>query len=431
MMIAEKTLNNSPKHPIAAQSSARMRLSRLLKPGWNLTAFERLILWIRLASSTLIIALGITVMVGPITAPTTFALARFGTKSSDITKGLFDVLKDAVEVFGSTDVNNGVGLTTSEIFILTDYAASQIKSVPQYIAITLYGRCDINFNTTFKYGPNGHAIEVRNSSVIEVCFTTGPEYVFDYREVLSQLGLDIILSYAYDQNLPAVLGLSSSYSEYIKNLQDRKIDVVYLIMAVMPLEIIIVVLTVWYYSIKGKHINPLKERVLSHLISVISLTAFVTGLTGAISLVWLAFNLKNRIKSELEAFGFSYGLESAWFTCLWFFAFFMLVSTLAWCGLEWCLSDSQRPYNDETQNNILRYRAGLFVDANGSFTDNASSDGDIYRTRSNTGATSRDRANLNPFTAEEVELQDIALYSSGDDECDPQKVVKPSSAMYF
>lgn len=408
-----------------------MRLSRLFKPGWNLTAFETLILWIRLVSSTLIIALGVTVTIGPVTAPTTFALARFGTKSSDITKGLFDVLKEAVEVFGSTDVNNGVGLTTSEIFILTDYAASQIKSVPQYISITLYGRCDINFNTTFEYGPNGHAVEVRNSSVTEVCVDSGPEYVFDYREVLSQLGLDIILSYAYDQDVASVLGLSSSYSEYIKSLQARKTVVVYLIQIVIPLEIIIVVLTVWYYSIKGKHINPLKERVLSHLISVISLTVFVTGLTGVISLVWLAFNLKGRIKSELEAFGFSYGLESAWFTCLWFFAFFMLVSTLAWCGLEWCISESKQPYNDETQNNILRYRAGLFVDANGSSTDNASSDVDIYRTRSNTGAISRDCFDANAPTVEEVELQDIALYSSGDDECDPQKTVKPSSTMYF
>ncbi|QLQ79940.1 hypothetical protein HG537_0C05890 [Torulaspora globosa] len=408
-----------------------MQLSRLFKPGLNLTGFERLILWIRLVSSTLIIALCLTVIIGPLTAPTTFALARFGTKSSDITKGLFDVLKEAVEVFGSTDVNNGVGLTTSEIFILTDYAASQIKSVPQYIAITLYGRCDINFNTTFINGRNGHAVEVRNSSVIQVCTNTGPEYVFDYREVLSQLGLDIILSYAYDQNVPTVLGLSNSYGEYIKSLQERKIDVVYLIMAVTPLEFIIVVLTVWYYSIKGKHINPLKERVLSHLISVISLTAFVIGLTGVISLVWLTFNLKDRIKSELEAFGFSYGLESAWFTCLWFLAFFMLVSTLAWCGLEWCLSDSQQPYNDETQNNILQYRAGLFVDANGSFTDNASSDGDLYRTQSNTGPANRDFVNSNTSTVEEVELQDIALYSSGDDECDPQKTVKPSTTMYF
>lgn len=379
----------------------------------------------------LIIALGITITVGPLTAPTTFQIARFGTRATDITKGLFDVLKEAVEVFGSTDVNNGVGLTTSEIFILTEYTASQIRDVPQYIAITLYGRCDISFNTTLKHGPDGKTYEIRNSSVVEVCFKTGPNYVFDYREVLSQLGLDIILVYAYNQNLPAVLGNSSSYGGYMKNLQDRKVNMVYLIISVLALEAVIFILTLWYYTIKGKLINPLKERVLTHIISLISFVVFVVGLTGVISLAWQALNVKNRISSELKAFGFSYGLGFTWFTCLWFFAFFILVSTLAWSGLEWCISDVQRPYNDGTQNNILRYRAGVFTDANGTSSGNASSGSDLNLTHSNARDTCRDNTNTERDRVEEVELQDIALYSSGDDEYNPERTVKPSSTMFF
>lgn len=416
---------------IEPDCTAKMRFSRFFGLAGKLTAFERLMLCIRLISTALIFAMGLVILLGPITAPSTFQMAKFGTRSSDITKGLFAVLKETIEVFGSTDVNNGVGLTTSEIFILTDYTASQIKNVPQYIVISLYGRCDIKYNTTMRQDPNGASYEVRNSSVVEVCFNTGPGFIFDYREVLLQLGLDIILVYAYDHEMSAPLGLLESYNEYMKTLKSLKANAVYLLISVLWLEIVIFILTVWYYKIKGKLINPLKERILTHVISFFSLAVFVMGLTGAITLAWLALTMKQKISSELKAFGFSYGLGLTWFSCLWIFTFFIVVSTLAWCGLEWCVSDVQRPYNDGSKNNILSYRAGVFTEANGTSVGNMSSGSDLYSSHLDTNVYIRDTTNADRDRAEEVELQDIALYSSGEDELNPGRTVKPSSTMYF
>lgn len=411
--------------------SGGMRLGRVFRFADDLTAFETLVLWIRLASSALIIALGLAVIIGPITAPTTFRIATFGTKSTDIIGGLFKELKQAVEVYGSTDVNNGVGLTTSEIFILTSYTASQINNVPQYIAISIYGRCDISFNTTQGLDKEGHVVDVRNSSVVEVCYNTGRNYVFDYREVLAQLGMDIVLVYAYDQEVSAPLGLSQSYNEYVTDLRRKKVNMVNLLISALVLESAIVILSLWFYAIKGRLINPLKERVINHTISLLSFVVFLLGFTGTISLAWLSFRLKSRITSELSVYGFTYGLGFTWFTCLWLFAFNILVSTLAWSGLEWCISDTQQPFNDGTQNDILRYQTGVLTDAGGAsideFPDNQDSNDNHLRLAHGGGRSS----SFGSDSAEEVELQDIALYSSDDSEANFKRTIKPSSTMFF
>lgn len=408
-----------------------MRIGRILRFAEDLTAFETLVLWIRLISSALIIALGLAITIGPVTAPRTFRVAKFGTKSTDIIGGLFKELKEAVEVYGSTDVNNGVGLTTSEIFILTAYTASQINDVPQYIAVSIYGRCDISFNTTQALNKKGEVVEVRNSSMVEVCYRTGRDYVFDYREVLSQLGMDIVLVYAYDQEVSAPLGLSNTYNEYMKELRRKKVNMVNLLISALVLEGAILILTVWYYTIKGRLMNPLKERILGHTISLLSLVVFILGLTGTISLAWLALKLKNRIITELSVYGFTYGLGFTWFTCLWLFAFGILVSTLAWSGLEWCMSDVQQPYNDGTQNNILRYQTGVFTDAGDASSNNLSDDRESSDNHLRLTRSSGRNASVDSDSAEEVELQDIALYSSDDSDVNFKRTLNPSSTMYF
>lgn len=400
----------------------------LMKPFENLTALEALIMWLRLISSTLIVALGIAITVGPAVSPDIFRSARFDTRPSDITRGLFEVLKEAVEVYGSTDVNNGVGLTTSEIYILTEYTAGQIKNVPQFIMISLYGRCDISYDTTEELDNNGNVIEVRNSSIVETCYMTGPDYVFDYREVLSQLGLDIVLDYAYDQDQSNPLGLSSSYNEYVDILRRRKVNMIRLLYAVVCLETFIIIFTIWYYAIKGRLLNPFKERMLSHVISLLSLAAFICGLTGIISLTWLNYKFKSRIKSELKAFGFSYALGSPWFTCLWILAFFIIVSILVWSGLEWCISDVEQPYNDGTQNNMLGYEAGVFTEVEDPVAYN---EGTFGTESGNSDAVLRNDSFGANDRSEELELQDIALYSSDDGEIKLQRTVKPSTAMHF
>ncbi|AQZ15637.1 ECM7 (YLR443W) [Zygosaccharomyces parabailii] len=412
-----------------------MQISRVrkvaMRPFENLTALESLVQWLRLISSTLIIALGLVATVGPLTSPNTLRMAQFDTRPADITQGLFQVLKHAVEVFGSTDANNGVGLTTSEIYILTAYTEGQIQNIPQFITLNIYGRCDVSFKTRTE-DPGGTEVQVRNSTIAESCHRAGPDYIFDYRSVLSQLGLDIVLDYAYDKDGASTVLMSGSYNEYMSNLRNQKRNMLSLLYAVICLEACILVMTFWYYIIKGRFINPFKERFLMHSISFLSFTVFICSLTSIITLTCINYKLRNRIRNELQAFGFSYSMGNSWITCIWFMAVFVIISTLVWSGLEWCISDSQ-DYRDGSQNNILSYQPGVFMDQSEIEAPHDSREQDLYHTDSisNTINILRRSPEEGSDFAEEMELQDLALYSSDDSELMMQRTVKPSSTMQF
>lgn len=207
-----------------------------------------------------------------------------------------------------------------------------------------------------------------------------------------------------------------------------------LLYAVICLEACILAMTFWYYIIKGRFINPFKERFLMHSISLLSFTVFICALTSIITLTCINYNLRNRVKNELKAFGFAYSLGTSWLMSIWFMAVFVIISTLVWSGLEWCISDSQ-DYGDETQNNILSYEPGVFMDESELRDSNDDfEDGEVYRSNIDTSQTGGWHRSVNDYESdcvEEMELQDLVLYSSEDSDLMMQRTVKPSSTMQF
>ncbi|CCK69088.1 Ecm7p KNAG_0B06620 [Huiozyma naganishii CBS 8797] len=326
------------------------------RPFENLTALERLVQVVRLVSTAVVIALVTVLCSGPAVFPQRFYMSRLDTFSSDIASGIFSALRGNIETGssgGSTEINNGVGLTTSELLILTSYTISQVRNVPQFITVSLYGTCDAWFASSTESMPtfdtDGGFAKVTGSVVTYDCQYHGPDYLFDYREVLSNVGLDIVLDYAYNKDQTTTgttmgTGMSTDgskqYTSYIRRIRLLKERTIRLLYAVDGAECAILVLTVWYYYIRGRHISPVKEKVLLHGTSLLSLMVLVCGLTAVICLAWINYSVQDKIKVELEAFGFSYHLGGAWFTCLWVLAFFFGVSALMWSGLEWCIADS-------------------------------------------------------------------------------------------
>lgn len=320
------------------------------KPFENLNALERLIQSIRLFSSVLIICLSLVLTVGALVNPKYLYMGKLNTSSVDIANGLLDVLKNSVESSRPTNINNGVGLTTSEILILTKYAEAQVNNVPQYITSSIYSWCATRYNTTSKKNIKGKTVPVRNTPMKTTCERAGSSYIFDYRDLLSDLGLDIVLNYAYDSdNNP---GISSSYSNYLVNNRHIKVKMINLLYTVACIQFILFVCTMWYYFIKGRSLNVLKERILIHSISLGSLVVFICTLISAINLASLNIKARSKIEVELQGFGFSYHLGNAWFVFLWLLVLFSFVSCLVWSGLEWCISD-----NNEDQS--VEYQIGI------------------------------------------------------------------------
>ena len=152
-----------------------MQVSRvrdiITRPFQNLTALEKVVQWLRLGTTLLIISFGLALTVGPLSSPRTLYMSRLDTYSADITTGLFTVLRQSMEQSTSTEENNGVGLTTSELYILTAYTESQIKNVPQYITVSLYGRCDSTYTMVEVFDSEGNMHSVKNSTTKSTCST--------------------------------------------------------------------------------------------------------------------------------------------------------------------------------------------------------------------------------------------------------------------
>jgi len=297
------------------------------------------------------IAFSVTLVLGPLTIPDRLYMSRLNSYSHDITEGIFQALSDAMESGASSTINNGVGLTTSELYILTAYSSAQVSNVPQYITISLYGTCSTYYTTADDDNDDWYVYEntktkgttsysQQNSTAIRQCLWEGFDYVLDYREILTSLGLDIVLSYAYGQTDGSGSSVGTAYEGYIQVMKLNKRQYLTLFMVVIFFQIIAFVLTFWYYLIKGRYINTAREKTLLHVITFLSFCVFVMGLVSLMDLVWLNYSFQKKIRGELMSFGFEYKLGEAFFTCLWMVVFFISVSCMAWSGLEWCVSDS-------------------------------------------------------------------------------------------
>lgn len=363
----------------------------VLLPFQDLNATEQFIQIIRLASSLMIILFGLIISILPYTKPQHLYMGKLNTLRADITSGVFTVLRDNLDSNGATDINNGVGLTTSEILVLTSYAFEQVQDIPAFILVTIYGRCDADYIASPSNSSENDLdsaldtdnIDVDGTSVVDefdttpdsgtffVCQYRGPDYLFDYRTALSSVGLDIVLEYAYGSKASK----QSTYETYIAKISLLKQRVLKLFYATVAIEFLISMLTIWYYYIKDRRLNVFMERFLAHLLSFLSLFVFIAGMIYSVSLLWINYSMREKIDKELLAFGFSYHVGVAWTTMMIVWLVFIGISCLVWSGLEWCVTnngsfkvdDGETFLNDNTNTNISN-NDDIFIKKNSSNT---------------------------------------------------------------
>ncbi|SCU98671.1 LADA_0H14642g1_1 [Lachancea dasiensis] len=314
------------------------------KPFDNLGALDRLVQFLRLGSSMMVLLFTLILTLGAFVSPSRLFMGKMNTSSIDIAKGLFQVLESSVEASTANYISNGVGLTTSEILILTEYTAYQTSTSPQYVVSSVYGWCRVDNRTTAKAGPRAENYTT--------CVNAGPDYVFDYKELMNDVGLGVILDYAYDASGDASQA-ESSYTDYMssaRKLKEKKITLLYV---VASFQAVMIVLTLWFYSVKGRSLNHFRESFLIHTVSVLSLLICICALVSVIALASFNLQVRSRIQNELGSMGVSYHLGGAWFTSLWLLAFFSCISCATWSGLVWCITDGQVADGDSYELGIL------------------------------------------------------------------------------
>ncbi|EDO16098.1 hypothetical protein Kpol_1001p10 [Vanderwaltozyma polyspora DSM 70294] len=403
----------------------------LNKPFSNLSVFDRWIQFLRFLPSFLVILFGLVVLVGPNVSPVSFYVTRFDGYSADISNGLFTYLKAASDV----PAMNGdeYQLSTSEVELFVDYSSSKVNGIPQYITLSLYKRCDIRFDVESRFNDDGNLEQKRNSTESDInCIDVGSSYIFDYREALLDFGLYIILEFAYEK--PTDHNASSEqlrYDKMIDSFRRKESLAVNMLIVVLSVEAVIIVLTIWYYCIKGRSIDTIKEKILVHTISTLSFVNLVCGLLSGILFFTINLKLRSDINFELSPFGFSFHLGKSWHGCLGVLLIMIVMSCFMWSGIEWCIADTTAPDTvDAADTHILKFNKGVFTDVNEPTALNPTSDEleeqapdmnkiDIF---SDDNALDENR--------ESFELQELTRMSSSSDEFDA-KPIEPSSTMRF
>ncbi|AET37404.1 Ecm7p Ecym_1153 [Eremothecium cymbalariae DBVPG len=334
-------------------------LGVVLRPFQYLDAIDRIVQILRLVSSLLVVLMGLILTLGAFLSPEKLYMGKFTTSKKSIANGLFELLSNSVV---NSNMNGGLGLTTSEIVILNQYTSSQVVNVPEYITSAVYGWCQLG-------KPDDVADNLNNTDEVE-CQYIGPSYVFDYRVLLGKMRLNIVLDYAYTDSLQendSMNGDSASanstpsahipdYVRYINNARSLKMNMLFLVYFVMVLQVFMLCLMLWYYCVKGRSLNLRKEKILVHLLSFCSLVVFMFSLVATINLFAIQHNIRSHVKQELQNFGFAYELGKRWFSCLLQLSVFSFISCLLWSGLEWCVMDP-----NQNQRRFSHIEAGVLA----------------------------------------------------------------------
>ncbi|SCU90502.1 LAME_0E08834g1_1 [Lachancea meyersii CBS 8951] len=370
------------------------------RPFENLSASSRLIQFFRLGSSTLVIVFAMILTVGALACPDRLFMGQMNTSSIDIANGLFQFLESSVESSTANYISNGVGLTTSEILILTEYTSLQSKAAPQYVVSSVYGWCRVENRTTTTTGPRAQNYTT--------CTTEGSDYIFDYRSLMKGVGLEVILDYAYNASGDDTYEANPSYTHYMNSKRSMKGRMIVLLYIVAACQALVLFLTLWYYSIKGRSLNQFRESLLVHTISILSLLVCICALVSTILLVTLNVQLRSKIKDELSVMGISYHLGRAWFAALCLMAIFSCISCANWSGLVWCITNG-------AANKEESYELGILASAAESIQEFSSEQLDTDLSRPQKPFLSRnDSSRAGILDADSIESQNLVVRTDTD-----------------
>ncbi|GBL48367.1 hypothetical_protein [Candidozyma auris] len=321
------------------------------QPFRNLSIQQRLLQLFRFASSILTVAFAIAYLI-QFSNIDRGHLARINCAHLDVALGLYKSLRTSIS---STDVI-GEGsdilpvhteLTDSEIHILTQYTEKQVADAAQYILLGADQFCMITFEST--HSATNHVVE---KNVETNCRNYGPGGLFDYPEIMSEAGLDIILAYAYE----------SSYQiddEYGRRFQARN-KRFHVIKAVMIFEALAQSVILMYgfvlYNNRGgaKDLSSIPNITLNGL-ALLALGAGVTMIVASSIATNELRSMQKEISKGMSSYGVEMVIGDTFLALVWCTFAFAVLTMLSWALPLWCSNPNDDGYNSDDET-TYQYR---------------------------------------------------------------------------
>lgn len=271
-------------------------------------------------------------------------MSRINCAHLDLADGLYKTLRNSItapvkvqEMTGGTYELLGHSITTSELAILTQYAQENVAYAPQFITTSLWSYCFGYYDTYEETNKDGEVV-VKKKNQSLVCQDL--VYTFDYRGVLTQAGLEIIIAYAYDnadEDTDQEDQEDQDYENKVASRHHRFIMVRNsIIFACVSQLIVLGVSLVVYGNRNGEQDLSKTPRILLHVIGLFSLASFASIMIGLGLVTRLLVITKQEVKSKLSDFGIVYYFGKTWFGLIWSSTLFALLSMCTWALPLWC-----------------------------------------------------------------------------------------------
>lgn len=307
-------------------------------PFRNLTTSQRVLQYMRLGTSLLTVIFVVVLLLFN-KDPKSAYVARINCSHIDVAYGLYNSLGSSIsDSTMKLELNVGylplaASLTESEISILSEYTQNQVMDAPQGILLGVSSWCTVDYRIadSMKHEDN----------LTTTCFDYGSTSMFDYRSLLSENGLTIILAYAYDSDYKD----DGAYQRTVAN-RTKKFYVLEMVVLVQVfLQSFVFISTLVVYANRGS--AKALTRIPTLFLNIVAVTSMAAGISmiAAFAVVFQEINAtRKEVSHGIASFGINMKSGKTFFTVAWLALAFSCLSMISWIFPLWC---SNPPEDDD------------------------------------------------------------------------------------
>ena len=270
------------------------------------------------------------------------------SKHSDLAKGLYYALK-------TTSDNAKSFMTTSEILLLAKYIENHIEDTPEQVRSGINDWCALTYSDDNLDYYDASYLQDNDYQVVKdsnrhnatiVCYPNNGQPL-DYAEQLSDIGLDITLSYAYNnintkdqapvQNADNGFVTSPQYKATMRTVNTTVQRFKAMVISTIILQTLMILLTFVYYSLRG---NDMDDENISWIFkngfAILSLTDMLVTISAFASMFIQVSRIQMDIENQLTKFGIYMKLGSTFMVVSAFWISFSVFVLTLWAGPVWC-----------------------------------------------------------------------------------------------
>lgn len=325
-------------------------------PFVNLSKRAKVIFLLRIVILLLTLILGSTLLGSKANHIPLYVLS---TKQSDLAQGLFTALKQL------SDQSNNF-MTTSELKLITNYIEDHIEDTPEQIRTGLNDWCYVKYyHPPFTFDSDdpdyindleiNDQIDMQNKTI--TC--TGNKFgLFNYRQQLASIGFNIILSYAYSQDVDttvddATMRFTSdpNYSNYLDSTDNLANTGVNLLITTIAIQILLFISTFFYYGMRGNEMDDLNISLWTkNYMAVLTFSDLVLSIFSFAILVVQLSKIQSSVSSQLGSYGINMTFGKVFISISVTWLCFTIILFCLWAGPVWF---SRSTNNKKIKNNQI------------------------------------------------------------------------------